>query len=57
MLVYAPGTQIEVNSIRIGLGKWTSVMGVIEGTFMKPMPIPGGGSFPPSGKVFRVNHA
>lgn len=42
--VYAPDTRIETHPVRIGQGEWTGVVGVIEGTFSKPMPI-GDGQF------------
>ena len=38
MFVFAPDTRIEVHPVKIASGDWTSVIGVMEGTFTKPMP-------------------
>lgn len=54
MFVFAPDTKITVHPIRFGSGKYTAVTGYIEGTFTKPMPLPGGGSIPPTGKSFKL---
>ncbi len=54
MFVYAPDTRIEVHSVKFGGGEWTSVIGVMEGTFTKPMPIGGGKTIPPTGKSFKL---
>jgi len=54
MFVYAPDTRIRVHSVKIGSGEWTSVIGVMEGTFTKPMPTADGKSIPPTGKAFNI---
>lgn len=54
MFVYAPDTRITEHPIRIASGEWTSVVGVMEGTFTKPMPIGSGKSIPPTGKAFKL---
>lgn len=54
MFVYAPDTRIQVHPIKFGSGEWTSVIGVMEGTFTRPMPLPDGTSIPPTGKSFRL---
>jgi hypothetical protein len=54
MFVYAPDTRIKQHPVRMGSGEWTSVIGVMQGTFTKPMPQPGGGSIPPTGKSFTL---
>ncbi len=54
MFVYAPDTRIKEHPIRIGSGKMTAVMGVMEGTFTKPMPIGNGKSIQPTGKSFKL---
>lgn len=43
MFVWAPDTRIEQHPIKIASGQWISVIGVIEGTFTEPMPLPSGG--------------
>ena len=37
MFVFAPDTRIRTHPVRIQSGDWTSVVGVMEGTFTKPM--------------------
>lgn len=54
MFVYAPDTRINVHPVKIASGEWTSVIGVMEGTFTQPMPIPEGGTIPPTGKPFKL---
>ena len=54
MFVYAPDTRILVHPVKFGSGEWTGVIGVMEGTFSKPMPIPGGKSIAPTGKAFKL---
>jgi hypothetical protein len=54
MFVYAPDTRIKQHPVRIANGEWTAVIGVMQGTFTKPMPTPDGGSIPPTGKSFTL---
>ena len=54
MFVYAPDTRIKVHPVKFGAGDWTSVIGIMEGTFTQPMPLPDGSSIPPTGKSFRL---
>ena len=54
MFVYAPDTRIQVHPIKIAQGEWTSVVGVMEGTFTQPMPIGDGKTIPPTGKAFKL---
>src|SRR6267143_3931412 len=53
MFVYAPDTRIEVRPIKFGSGDWTGVVGVMEGTFTKPMPIGDGKTLAPTVKPFK----
>jgi hypothetical protein len=55
MFVYAPDTRILEHPVKFGSGDWTSVIGVMEGTFSKPMPIPNGKPIPPTGKAFKLS--
>jgi len=55
MFVFAPDTHISVHPIKIASGDWTSVSGIIEGTFTKPMPLPDGKSIPPTNKPFKLD--
>ncbi|PZU64016.1 ester cyclase [Sphingobium sp.] len=52
--VFAPDTRIRQHPVRIVSGDWTSVIGVMEGTFTRPMPQSGGKPVPPTGKSFKI---
>jgi SnoaL-like polyketide cyclase len=54
MFVYAPDTRIQEHPVKIANGEWTSVTGVMEGTFSQPMPIGEGKTIPPTGKAFKL---
>ncbi len=54
MFVYAPDTRINTHPIKFGSGEWTSVMGIMEGTFTKPMPTTDGKMIQPTGKAFKL---
>lgn len=55
MFIFAPDTRIKEHPIRIASGEWTAVMGTMEGTFTKPMPIGEGKTIPPTGKPFKLS--
>jgi predicted ester cyclase len=55
MFVYAPDTNIKVHPVKIGSGEWTSVIGVMSGTFTRPMPIGDGKFIQPTGKKYSIN--
>jgi hypothetical protein len=54
LFVYAPDTRIEVHPVKFGTGEWTSVYGIMEGTFTAPMPLGDGTTIPPNGKAFKL---
>lgn len=54
MFAYAPDTRIKEHPIRIAEGEWTAVMGIMEGTFTKPMPVGNGKTIPPTNKKFKL---
>ena len=54
MFVYAPDTRILVHPVKFGSGDWTSVIGVMEGTFTKAMPVSNGAPIPPTGRAFKL---
>lgn len=54
MFVFAPDTKIKTHPVKFGSGEWTCVIGIMEGTFSKPMPIGGGKTIPPTGKPFKL---
>jgi hypothetical protein len=55
MFVYAPDTCIKVHPVKVGSGEYTAVIGVMTGTFTKPMPIGNGKFIQPTGKKFSIN--
>lgn len=57
MFVFAPDTRIRTHPVKFGSGEWTSVIGVLEGTFTQPMPIGGGKTIAPTGKPFKLTMA
>ena len=54
LFVFAPDIAIKEHPIRFGSGSWTSVTGVMTGTFTKPMPTADGKTIPPTGKRFAI---
>ena len=57
MFVYAPDTRIQEHPVKMAHGEWTSVIGIMEGTFTEPMPLPDGTAIPPTGKAFKLKMA
>jgi predicted ester cyclase len=57
MFVFAPDTKIKKHPVKFGSGDWTAVIGEMEGTFSKPMPIGNGKTIPPTGKKFKLSMA
>jgi predicted ester cyclase len=57
MFVFAPDTKIEQHPVKFGSGDWTTVIGIMEGTFSQPMPIGNGKTIPPTGKKFKLSMA
>ena len=55
MFVFAPDTKINEHPVRFGSGDWTAVIGVMEGTFSKPMQIGDGKFIQPTGKKFKLS--
>ncbi|HRH66208.1 MAG TPA: polyketide cyclase [Bacteroidia bacterium] len=56
MFAFAPDTKIKEHPVKFGSGDWTAVIGVMEGSFSKPMPIGNGKTIPPNGKKFKIEH-
>lgn len=54
MFVYAPDTRIQEHPVKVAQGEWTSVIGVLDGTFTRPMPIGDGKTIAPTGKAFKL---
>jgi hypothetical protein len=54
LFVFAPNIKIKQHPIRFGSGTWTSVSGVMTGTFTEPMPTPDGKTIAPTGKRFAI---
>jgi hypothetical protein len=57
MFSFAPDTKINNHPVRFGSGDWTCVIGEMEGTFSKPMPIGNGKTIPPTNKNFKLSMA
>ena len=55
MFTFAPDTKIKTHPVKFGSGDWTAVIGELEGTFSKPMQIPGGKTIPPTNKKFKLS--
>ena len=55
MFVFAPDTKIQSHPVKFGSGDWTCVIGEMEGTFSKPMPVGNGKTIPPTGKKFKLS--
>lgn len=53
--VFAPDTKIKTHPIKIAQGNWTSVQGVMEGTFSQPMPTPDGQAIAPTNRPFKID--
>lgn len=51
---FAPDTRIQQHPIKLADGNYTSVVGVMEGTFSKPMDLGDGTTAAPTGKTFRL---
>ncbi len=56
--VWAPDTKVTAHPVKFGQGDWTVLIGVMEGTFSRPMPNPAGGPpIPPTNKKFKLQMA
>ncbi len=53
---FAPDNRIIEHPVRFGTadGEWTGVAGFLEGTFTKPMTLPGGKVMQPTGKKYHL---
>ena len=51
---FAPDTRIQQHPIKLADGNYPSVVGVMEGTFSKPMDLGNGKTAAPTGKPFRL---
>jgi hypothetical protein len=54
MFMYAPDTQIKVHPVKFGSEDFTCVIGLMTGTFTKPMPLENGQFIQPTGKGFSI---
>ncbi|MCW3466776.1 ester cyclase [Chitinophaga nivalis] len=52
--VFAPDTRIKEHPVKIADREWTAVIGIMEGTFTRPMPVGEGKTIPPTGKAFKL---
>lgn len=51
---WAPDSRIREHPVKFGQGDWTVLIGVMEGTFTKPMTMADGRVVEPTGKTFKV---
>ncbi len=56
LFAFAPDTRISEHPIKIASGDWTTVTGIMEGTFTEPMPT-AQGEVAPTGREFRLEMA
>lgn len=56
MWTFAPDNRIVEHPVRFGTadGEWTGVAGFLDGTFTKPMTLPGGKVIQPTGKKYHL---
>jgi|SRR6476469_7318026 predicted ester cyclase len=54
MFVYAPDSRIRQHAVEFATQEWSSIVGILEGTFTQHMPTPDGKTIPPTGKPFKV---
>lgn len=54
LFVWAPDTRISEHPISIAMDNYTNVVGVFEGTFTEPMPLPDGSTLEPTGQAFKL---
>jgi hypothetical protein len=56
MWTFAPDNRIVEHPVRFGTadGEWTGIMGYLDGTFSKPMVLPGGKTIQPTGKRYHL---
>lgn len=57
MFSYAPDTKITAHPVKVASGEWTAVIGVMSGTFSKPMVTADGKTIQPTGKKFKLQMA
>ena len=54
MFSFAPDTRIKEHPVKLQDGEWTSVIGIMEGTFTQPMKLADGTEIAPTGKAFKI---
>jgi hypothetical protein len=54
LFVWMPDMSIKEHPIKIADGDWTACTGVMTGTFSQPMPLPDGGTVPPTNKSINM---
>ena len=55
LFAFAPDTKITSHPVKFGSGDWTAVIGIMEGTFSRPMDLGNGKVIPPTGKKFKLS--
>lgn len=57
MVAWAPNVHIVEHITKVAENDWTAVVGILTGTFSEPMPLPDGGTLPPTGKSVTIQVA
>ena len=57
LFAWAPDTRIEIHPVKVAKGAWTAVIGVMEGTFTRPMTLPDGEVIQPTSKPYTITMA
>ena len=57
VFVFAPDTRITAHPVKFGAGEWTSVIGEMQATFSKPLPLGAGKTMTPTGKKLKMQMA
>lgn len=52
--VFAPDSRVTAHPVKFGTDEWTSVIGVLEATFSKPLPIADNKTMSPTGKKVKM---
>ena len=57
MFAWSPDTRIKEHTVKLGQREWTSVIGIMQGTFTQPMPVGNGKTIPPTNKAYKIQMA
>jgi len=55
--IFAPDSRVSAHPVKFGAGEWTSVIGILEATFSKPLSLGADKVMPPTGKKLKMQMA